>query len=358
MGEFRQTSFEEMDLLQAIVNNPEINLDQHELVLVDQYASEIDLQNSNSILAYGTDIQKKLSDLSDSMLRNVDVDSIDEVGDVLSKTVEYLQTIDEKEDEKEKGFFFKKSKKKELTVQERYSKARDNVELISDKLRAHHMTLMKDCAMLDQLYNMNKEYFRELNIRIAAGKKKIEEARLVEIPALEKQAIMDGMTDVNTVAEVQNMTDRLEKRVYELELTRSIALQSAPQIRMIQSNAAIMADKIQSTLYNTIPLWKNQIVLALGTEHTKQSIEADAQISAVTNRMLLQNAQTLKIASVEAQRSANKGFVDVETLAKTNKLLIESLDEVVRVQEEGRVARSTAELELARIDEDMKRALM
>lgn len=356
MGEFRQTSFAEQELLQAIVNNPEINLDEHEIVLVDQYAAEIDFNDSNSILAYGTDVQKKLSDLSDSMLRNVDMDGVDEVGEVLAQTVGYLQTIDEPEEEK--GFFFKKSKKKELSVQERYSRARDNVDRISDKLRAHQMILMKDCAMLDQLYNMNKEYFRELNIRIAAGKKKIEETRFVDIPALEKKTIMDGMTDVNAVAELQNMADRLEKRVYELELTRTIALQSAPQIRMIQANAAVMADKIQSTLYNTIPLWKNQIVLALGTEHTKQSIEADAQISAMTNRMLLQNAQSLKMASVEAQRASNKGFIDVDTLAKTNKLLIESLDEVVRVQEEGRMARTTAEIELARIDEEMKRALM
>ena len=354
MGEFRQTSYAEQEILQAIVNNPEINLTENEIVLVDQYAAEIDFSNSNSILAYGTDIQKKLSDLSDSMLKSMDADDFDEISKVLAGTVDYLQTIEE--DEEEKGFFFKK--KKELSVQERYSKARENIDLISDRLRAHQMTLMKDCAMLDQLYNMNKEYFRELNIRIAAGKKKIEDARTIDIPARLEQQLEGGMTDVNSVAELQNMIDRLEKRIYDLELTRTIALQSAPQIRMIQSNAAVMADKIQSTLYNSIPLWKNQIVLALGTEHVKQSSEVDSRMSDVTNRMLLKNAQSLKLATVEAQKSANKGFVDVETLAKTNQLLIESLDEIVRVQEEGRMARNTAEIELARIDEEMKRVLM
>lgn len=357
MGEFKQTTFYETELLQAIVNNPEINMNEHEIALVDTYALDIDFSNSNSIIAYGADIQKKLSDLSDTMLKNVDMTDVDSVGETLKQTVGYLQSIDEKE-EPQKGFFFRKPKKAELSTQERYTRARENVEQVSNTLQKHQMTLMKDCAMLDQLYEMNKEYFRELNIRIAAAKKRIEDARTVEIPKLEKQVIMEGSTDVNSVSELTNMVDRLEKRVYELELTRTVSLQSAPQIRMIQANAATMADKIQSTLYNTIPLWKNQIVLALGTEHAKQSAQADAEISSMTNQLLLKNAENLKMASIETQRAANRGFVDVETLAQTNKLLIESLDEVVRVQEEGRITRNNAELALAQIDEEMKQALM
>jgi len=341
------------DMLQTIAANPEINLTPEEIELVDKYASEIDLTNATEIITYGSDIQTKLSDLSGSMLSSANTQDIDDIGATLEETIGYLKCIEEEED---KFTLFKK--KKEESIRTRYREAEKNIDKVSNTLQQHQVRLMKDCAMMDQLYQMNIAYFRELNIKIAAGKQKLDNCRVVELPALEQKAIQTGLAqDAQACNDFKNQMDRLEKKIYELELTRSISLQSAPQIRLIQSNEATMAEKIQSTLLNTIPLWKNQVVLALGMEHTKQAAKADAEISAMTNKLLIKNAETLKLATTQTMQAANRGFVETSTLDATNKLLIESLDEVARIQEEGRASRSAAELELVRIDEAMKNRL-
>ena len=342
------------DMLQTIVNNPEINLTEDELRQVDECVKSIDLSDSTAVIAYGSDVQKKLSELSGSMLTNLNAQDIDDIGEVLDTTVGYLRDIEE---EKAKFSFFKKAK--ELSVREKYREAEKNIDKVTDSLQQHQVRLMKDCAMLDQMYQMNTVYFRDLNVKIAAGKRKLDDCKHIEIPALEKKAIESGLAqDAQAVTDLKSQMDRLEKKIYELELTRTISLQSAPQIRLIQSNQATMAEKIQSTLLNTIPLWKNQVVLALGMEHTRQAVKAEKEINDMTNKLLLKNAETLKLASVETMQAANRGFVDVATLDATNKLLIESLDEVARIQQEGRDSRSAAELELVRIDEEMKNRLM
>lgn len=342
------------DMLQTIANNPEINLTEDELRQVDECVKSIDLSDSTAVIAYGSDVQKKLSELSGSMLTNLNAQDIDDIGEVLDTTVGYLRDIEE---EKAKFSFFKKAK--ELSVREKYREAEKNIDKVTDSLQQHQVRLMKDCAMLDQMYQMNTVYFRDLNVKIAAGKRKLDDCKHLEIPALEKKAIESGLAqDAQAVTDLKSQMDRLEKKIYELELTRTISLQSAPQIRLIQSNQATMAEKIQSTLLNTIPLWKNQVVLALGMEHTRQAVKAEKEINDMTNKLLLKNAETLKLASVETMQAANRGFVDVATLDATNKLLIESLDEVARIQQEGRDSRSAAELELVRIDEEMKNRLM
>lgn len=341
------------DMLQTIADNPEINLTAEDIVLVDKYASEIDLNNATAVITYGADIQTKLSELSGSMLTSMNTQDIDNIGDTLDETIGYLRSIEEEE-----GKFTLFKKKKELSMRTRYREAEKNIDKVTNSLREHQVRLMKDCAMLDQMYQMNITYFKELNIMIAAGKKKLEDCKLVELPALEQKAISSGLAqDAQACNDFKTQMDRLEKKIYELELTRSISLQSAPQIRLIQSNQATMAEKVQSTLLNTIPLWKNQVVLALGMEHTKQAAKADAEISAMTNKLLLKNAETLKLSSAQTAQAANRGFVDVSTLDATNKLLIESLDEVARIKAEGQAKRSVAELELVRIDEEMKKRL-
>ncbi len=341
------------DMLQTIADNPEINLTEEEVALVETRCQEIDLNNATAVISFGADIQKKLSELSGSMLGSLNSQDISDIGETLEETIGYLRCI---EDEEDKFTFFKK--KKENSIRERYKEAEKNIDKVSNTLQEHQVRLMKDCAMLDQMYHMNTVYFRDLNICIAAGKRKLEQCRLTEFPALEQKAIQSGLAqDAQASNDFKNQMDRLEKKIYELELTRSISLQAAPQIRLIQSNEAVMAEKIQSTLLNTIPLWKNQVVLALGMEHTKQAAKADKEISAMTNKLLLKNAETLKMASAQTMQAANRGFVDVSTLETTNRLLIESLDEVARIQQEGRTSRSAAELELVRIDEQMKNRL-
>ncbi len=342
------------DMLQTIANNPEINLTEEELKQVDECVNAIDLSDSTAIIGFGSDIQKKLSELSGTMLSNLNSQDIDDIGEVLDTTVGYLRDIEE---EKNKFSLFKKAK--EMSVREKYREAEKNIDKVTGSLQEHQIRLMKDCAMLDQMYHMNTVYFRDLNVKIAAGKRKLEHCKTVELPAMEMKAIKSGLAqDAQAVTDMKNQLDRLEKKIYELELTRTISLQSAPQIRLIQSNQATMAEKIQSTLLNTIPLWKNQVVLALGMEHTRQAVKAEKEINDMTNKLLLKNAQTLKLASVETMEAANRGFVDVATLDATNRLLIESLDEVARIQQEGRTSRSEAELELVRIDEQMKNRLM
>ncbi len=342
------------DMLQTIANNPEINLTEDELKQVDEAVKAIDLSDSTAIIGFGSDIQKKLSELSGTMLSNLNSQDIDDIGEVLDTTVGYLRDIEE-----EKGKFSLFKKAKEMSVREKYRQAEKNIDKVTGTLQQHQIQLMKDCAMLDQMYHMNTVYFRDLNVKIAAGKRKLDDCKHIELPALEKKAIETGLAqDAQAVTDMKSQMDRLEKKIYELELTRTISLQSAPQIRLIQSNQATMAEKIQSTLLNTIPLWKNQVVLALGMEHTRQAVKAEKEINDMTNKLLLKNAETLKLASVETMQAANRGFVDVATLDATNKLLIESLDEVARIQAEGRDSRSAAELELVRIDEEMKNRLM
>lgn len=338
---------EDNGYLQILADNPELYLEEMDYPAICEQKDAIDINNSNSITVFGTDIQKKMSDLSEMMIKNIGDSSIDEVGDLIDQTVGYLSTVDDEEEDKKILFWKKKSKS--LSVKTKYDTIYSNVEKVQESLQNHQVQLMKECAMLDQVYNMNKDYYKQVNIRIAAVKDKIK-----EIQSGKYNDMADGLAS-NWSEEI---IERLERKVEELEVSRTISLQQAPQIRMLQANQATMADKLQSTLYNVIPLWKNQIVLAFGAEHTRQAIAADKKLTDMTNHLLIKNAENLKMVTTETMKARNENTIDVNALAKTNKILLESLDEISRIREEGKIKRSNAELELVRIDEEMKTGLM
>lgn len=328
--------------LRVLADNPELYLDESDLPSVIETKNEIDITKTNSITLFGADIQKNMSELSQMMLQNLGASDVDEIGSVIEQTVGYLNTIDDVEEDKK--ILFWKKKAKGMTIQSRYDQVASNVDTVQKTLEKHQVRLLKDCALLDQVYSMNQEYYKQINIRIAAAKDKLSD---IETGVLPIETEWRG-----------DIIDRLERKIEELEVTRTIALQQAPQIRMLQSNSAAMADKLQSTLYTVIPLWKNQIVLALGAEHTRQAISADKQLTDMTNQLLVKNAENLKMVSVETQKARNENKIDVKALEKTNQILLESLDEITRIQAEGKAKRSEAELELVKIDEQMKTGLM
>lgn len=334
-------------------------LTEEEKKQVEDFAKQIDLTQSNVILQYGAAAQKKISSFSESTLNNVRTKDLGEVGDMLGDLVVELKGFDAEPEEKGLAGLFKKGSNKVQSMKARFDKAELNVNKIASALESHQIQLMKDIAILDEMYEKNLLNFKELTMYILAGKKKLQEVRTVDLPALVKKAEASGLAEDSQAAnDLAQLCDRFEKKLYDLELTRNIALQMGPQIRLVQNNDTLMTEKIQSTLVNTIPLWKSQMVLALGINHSKQAIEAQQAVSELTNSLLKKNAQTLKQATIDTAKEAEKGIVEIETLKHTNQALIETLDEVLKIQEEGRTKRQEAEHELARIEGEIKAKLL
>ena len=327
---------------------------------VDDFSKKIDITESSTVLEYGSAAQKKVSDFSDSALKNVRTKDLGEIGNLLSDLVVELKTTDD--GKQDKGFFgnlFKKGTDSVIKYKARYDKAEVNVDKIAAILEDQQITLLKDIALLDQLYERNAQNTKELSMYIIAGKKKLQEVRENELPALVKKAQESGLPeDAQAANDLAQACDRFEKKLYDLELTRQISIQMAPQIRLIQNNDTLMTQKIQSTLVNTIPLWKNQIVLALGISHSKEALEAEREVTNMTNDLLKKNAETLHQATVETARESERGIVDIETLQHTNEELIATLDEVIAIQKEGHEKRQAAEAELVRIEGQLNQKLL
>lgn len=335
-------------------------LSDEEKKVIDDFAAQIDLYNSQLVLQYGAGAQKKISDFSEQALENVKSKDLGEVGQMLSNVVSELKSFDaEEEDRGFLGNIFKKSSNKISSMKSKYSKAEANVENICKVLEGHQIQLLKDSAMLDQMYKMNTNYYKELTMYIIAGKKKLAKAEQEEIPAMLKKAEASGLADdMNAANDYTALCDRFDKKIHDLELTRMVAMQMAPQIRLIQNNDILMSEKIQSMLVNTIPLWKSQMVLALGVNHSKQAAEAQRQVTDMTNELLRKNAETLKLASVETAKELERGVVDVETLTTTNEMLISTIDDVMKIQNEGRAKRREAEVQLTKLENDLKAKLL
>lgn len=343
---------------EAIVNND--ILTEAEKKAVQQLQKQINVSDTNAILQYGVGTQKKMSEFSDAALQTVRTRDLGEVGDMLTGVISNLETFND-EDNKEGGFFglFKKPKKKLVEMQAEYDKANNNVERVAKALQAHQVTLMKDIATLDKMYASNLTYYKELTMYILAGKAKIEEIMNTELAAKRAKAEKSGLSeDAQAVKDLEDQLNRFEKKIHDLELTRMIAIQTAPQIRLIQSSDTMMVEKIQSTLVNTIPLWKNQMVLALGIEDSTKAARAEAAVTEMTNKLLNANAEKLKQATIETAQASERGIVDMETLRKTNETLISTLDEVARIQSEGREKRAAAETELRQLEKDLKDRLL
>ena len=337
----------------------EITLSPEEEKIVAEFLPKIDVRDSNLVLQYGAGSQQKIADFSENILNTVRTKDLGEVGEVLSSVVTELKDFDVQE--QEKGFlsFFKKSANKITALQTKYDKAEANVDKIVEVLEGHQIQLMKDTAMLDQMYEMNVVYFKELSMYIIAGKRKLEEVRGGELAELMAKAQASSLQeDAQAANDLANLCDRFEKKIYDLELTRMISIQMAPQIRLIQNNNAVMSDKIQSTIVNTIPLWKSQMVLALGVEHSRQAAAAQRQVTDMTNELLKRNSETLKLATIDTAKESERGVVDMETLKQTNENLISTLDEVLRIQDEGRQKRREAEAELAQLEGQLKNKLL
>lgn len=337
----------------------EVQLTPEEQKMVDDFAAQIDIKNTQAILQYGAGCQKKIADFSESALSNVRTKDMGEVGEMLTQVVAELRSIEDEEESK--GFFgmFKKNANKLANMKAKYDKAEVNVNKISEALEAHQITLLKDVAMLDKMYDLNLNYFKELSMYILAGKKKLKEAVEVELPELVAKAEKSNLPeDTQAARDFSEMCNRFEKKIHDLELTRMVALQMAPQIRLIQNNDTVMSDKIQSTLVNTIPLWKSQMVIAIGLNHSTDAAKAQREVSDMTNELLKKNAENLKVATLETAKESERGIVDIETLQTTNQTLINTLDEVLKIQEEGREKRRNAEVELQRLENEMRDKLL
>lgn len=336
-------------------------LSDEEKKMVDDFVEKIDISNSNSILQYGVGAQKKIADFSESALNNVKTKDLGEVGDMLTNVVNELKTFDNPSQEK-KGFLgglFKKPAQKINSMKAKYEKADANVTKICTMLENHQVQLLKDIAMLDKMYEINKVYFKELSMYILAGKKKLQKIQNEELPKLADKAQKSGLPeDAQSVNDLMALCGRFEKKIHDLELTRTISLQMAPQIRLVQNNDSLMSEKIQSTIVNTIPLWKSQIVLALGVAHSVNAAKAQSEVTDMTNQLLRKNAETLKMATIETAKESERGIVDIETLKYTNENLISTLDEVLKIQTEGRQKRKEAEVELQNIEEQLKTKLL
>ena len=329
-----------------------------ERAMVDSFAQQIDLTNSTMILQYGAGTQKKMADFSENALENVKTKDLGEIGGLLSDVVGELKNFDEEED---KGFFsiFKKPAGKIESLKRKYAKAEENVNEICKGLESHQVQLLKDVAILDKMYELNLTYYKELSMYILAGKKKIADIRENELKQLLQTAAASGdMEDAQKARDLEGMCSRFEKKIHDLELTRTIAMQTAPQIRLIQGNDTMMVEKIQSTIVNTIPLWKSQMVLTLGVEHSAQAAEAQREVTDMTNELLKRNAEKLKMATIDTAKETERGIVDIETLKMTNESLISTLDEVLKIQQEGRVKRQEAEVEMRKLEGELKNKLL
>lgn len=333
-------------------------LTEEERRTVDAFAQQIDLTNSTMVLQYGAGTQKKMADFSEDALDNVRSKDLGEVGDLLSGVVKELKSFDEEE---EKGFFgiFKKASNKIESMKAKYAKAEANVNEIVKVLEKHQVQLMKDTALLDKMYELNLTYFKELSMYILAGKKKLAKVRDTQLKELLDKAKLSGLPeDAQAAKDLDSMCNRFEKKIHDLELTRMISIQTAPQIRLVQNNDTLMVEKIQSTIVNTIPLWKSQMVLALGVEHSAQAAAAQRQVTDMTNELLKKNAEKLKMATIETAKESERGIVDMETLKATNESLISTLDEVMNIQREGRQKRAEAEEGLRNMEQELKAKLL
>ena len=333
-------------------------LTDEERKMADSFAQQIDLTDSAVILQYGAGTQKKMADFSETALENVRTKDLGEVGSLLSGVVTELKSFDEEE---EKGFlgFFKKQGNKIQALKVKYAKAEANINTICKALESHQVQLLKDIALLDKMYELNLTYFKELTMYIIAGKKKLEEVRSGQLRELTEKAQRTGLAeDAQAAKDLGSMCERFEKKIHDLELTRMISIQTAPQIRLVQNNDTVMTEKIQSTLVNTIPLWKSQMVLALGVEHSAQAAKAQREVSDMTNELLRKNAEKLKMATTETARESERGIVDIETLKATNETLISTLDEMITIQEEGRRKRREAEVEITRMEQELKSKML
>lgn len=347
----------------VVEKNPidEANLSEVERQTVNEFSSKIDIMESNTVLQYGSAAQKKVSDFSDTALNNVRTKDLGEIGTLLSDLVVELKEYDANETEK-KGFFaslFDKGGDSVTKFKAKYDKAGANVEKVAKMLEDHQITLLKDIALLDELYARNQQNTKELTMYILAGKKRVNEIRENELPELTKKAKESGLPeDAQAANDLEQACVRFEKKLYDLELTRQISIQMAPQIRLVQNNDTLMTEKIQSTLVNTIPLWKNQIVLALGISHSKEAMEAQREVTDMTNTLLKKNAETLHQATVDTAKESERGIVDLETLQHTNEQLISTLEEVQQIQKDGREKRAQAEQELAKIENELTNKLL
>ena len=337
----------------------ESKLTEAERKMVDDFAKQIDLTDSNVVLQYGAAAQKNIAGFSESTLNSVRTKDLGEIGQALSSLVVELKGFGKEEDEKGIFGFFKKKKNELEAMKVAYTKAEANVDKIAEVLEGHQVTLMKDIAMLDQMYELNTKYYKELTMYIIAGKQKLEEVRNGELAEAKAKAQASNLPeDAQAAKDIEAMCDRFEKKLHDLELTRMISIQTAPQIRLVQNNDTMMAEKIQSTLVNTIPLWKSQMVLALGIEHSNQAAKAQREVTDVTNELLKKNADLLKTASVETAKESERGIVDMETLQHTNETLISTFDEVMKIQEDGRAKRQAAEQEMQRLETELKNKML
>ena len=326
--------------------------------VVDDFAAKIDVENTAQILQYGAGTQKKMAQFSDAALANVRTQDLGAVGDLIVDVVGELKGFDADEGKGILGFFRKQADKLD-TMKTKFAKAETNVQKIGDALEQHQVRLMKDSAMLDDMYKQNLAYFKELTMYILAGKKKLAEVRGGKLAELEAKAQLSGLAeDAQAARDLADKCDRFEKKIHDLELTRAISIQTAPQIRMIQNNDNVMVEKIQTTLMNTIPLWKNQMVLALGIAHSSEAAAAQKQVNDITNALLKQNAERLHMASVETAKEAERGIVDIETLKATNAKLIQTFDDVMKIQADGRAKRLAAEAEMVKMEQDLKQKLL
>ena len=346
----------EADVLSAVDDSI---LTEEEKQQVEAFSHQIDLTNSAAVLQYGSGAQKKMADFSEKTLESVKTKDLGEVGDMISGLVTELKSFDA--DEGQKGFLglFKKQADKLTTMKAKYDKAEVNVDKICHVLEDHQVQLLKDIAMLDNMYGLNLTYFKELTMYILAGKKRLQEVREGELKELTEKAERTGLAeDAQAARDLDEKCERFEKKLYDLELTRAVALQTAPQIRLVQYSDQIMVEKIQSTLVNTIPLWKNQMIIALGVQHSTEAAKAQREVTNLTNDLLKKNAEKLHTASVETAKEAERGIIDIETLKETNTKLITTLNEVVKIQEDGRAKRRAAEAEMASMESDLKRKLI
>ena len=340
-------------------NMTEDVLSAEERQMVENFSKQIDIRNSAAILQYGVGTQKKMADFSEEALAKVTTKDLGEVGDLLENVVKELKSFDAVEEEKGLFGIFKRGTNKIQALKTKYAKAEGNIEQIVQTLEKHQIQLLKDSATMDKMYALNLNYFKELSMYILAGKKKLQEVREGELKELTLKAQMSNLPeDAQAAKDLDSMCQRFEKKIHDLELTRMISIQTAPQIRLVQGNDTLMAEKIQSTLVNTIPLWKSQMVLALGVAHASQAAKAHREVTDMTNALLRKNAETLKMATIDAAKESERGIVDIETLKHTNENLISTFDEIMNIQKEGHQQRMEAEAEMNRLEEELKKKLL
>lgn len=347
----------ENPIADALANEPQLSPEEQKVV--DDFAQKIDITNSSVIMQYGSAAQK-MSTFSDTALENVKTKDLGEIGDQISDLVIELKSFDAQEEEKG-GFFglFKKQTNKLDAMKVKYASAETNVEKIKENLENHQVQLMKDIVILDKLYDENLQYHKELSMYIIAGKKKLAEERATTLVELKEKAQKSGLAeDAQAANDFASMCDNFEKKINDLELTRMVSIQMSPQIRLIQNNDRIMAEKIQSTIVNTIPLWKSQMVLAMGLSHSQQATKAQREVTNMTNELLKKNAEALKMSTIETAKESERGIIDLETLKQTNQSLISTLDEVMKIQEDGKAKRREAEAELGKLENELKHKLL